>query len=326
MDEDYENYTDDDYVDELKQYAQDNKSEQAQDEAERRKQLAEMVGGYMGLWWYLRSFSSSTARNIRTYAAVADREAKIEAWTNGTPEDSKSAKLSAAAEERAKKLAPFRDLPGSKDQKVMLVNEFGACAVCAPYVGKVYTLEEAQELVPFHPNCRCTLVRVESNEANSLLVGATATLMTRKESENPESNPMSEEELKTATEWFTSTGGLIVMDAESIRLLDYFGIEASAHDGYSISLRPNPNRAAVYEELYHAKQYRDGIITGVGESRFKSEILAQHYLLDNAKKLKLSDYEIKATEKALVDWEADLNEFYNKNNISNRWSYGDRTN
>ena len=101
MDEDYENYTDDDYVDELKQYAQDIKSEQAQDEAERRKQLAEMVGGYMGLWWYLRSFSSSTARNIRTYAAVADREAKIEAWTNGTPEDSKSAKLSAAAEERA---------------------------------------------------------------------------------------------------------------------------------------------------------------------------------------------------------------------------------
>ena len=74
--------------------------------------------------------------------------------------------------------------------------------------------------------------------------------MTRKESENPESNPMSEEEL---------------MDDESIRLLDYFGIEASAHDGYSISLRPNPNRAAVYEELYHAKQYRDGIITGVGE-------------------------------------------------------------
>ncbi len=200
MNEDYENYTDDDYVDELKQYAQDIKSEQAQDEAERRKQLAEMVGGYMGLWWYLRSFSSSTARNIRTYAAVADREAKIEAWTNGTPEDSKSAKLSAAVEERAKKLTPFRDLPGSKDQKVMLVNEFGACTVCAPYVGKTYTLEEAQELVPFHPNCRCTLVRVTKlDEKIALTSGGAASANNTGKTDNKDTDDVEDDIIDSQT-------------------------------------------------------------------------------------------------------------------------------
>lgn len=242
MDEDYENYTDDDYVDELKQYAQDIKSEQAQDEAERRKQLAEMVGGYMGLWWYLRSFSSSTARNIRTYAAVADREAKIEAWTNGTPEDSKSAKLSAAAEERAKKLAPFRDLPGSKDQQVMLINEFGACAVCAPYVGKTYTLEEAQELVPFHPNCRCTLVRVTEQDdkfqmITSGAIGETAMRIKQDDDEpdqeeydyeNIDEKPKEKIEIKSIKdvpkEWF-SLRGVKTVDGTVIKQVNFHAIE-----------------------------------------------------------------------------------------------------
>lgn len=148
-DNDYENYSDDDYLAELKDYVDAAKKEKEQDEAERRKQLAEMVGGYMGLWWYLRSFSASAARNIRTYAAIADREAKVAAWK------------SAAA--RDKGLSQYRDLPGRKDQQVMIINEFGACQYCLPYVGKTYLLGDAQTLVPFHPNCRCTLVRVEDD-------------------------------------------------------------------------------------------------------------------------------------------------------------------
>lgn len=153
-DNDYENYSDDDYLAELKDYVDAAKKEKEQDEAERRKQLAEMVGGYMGLWWYLRSFSASAARNIRTYAAIADREAKVTAWK------------SAAA--RDKGLSQYRDLPGRKDQQVMIINEFGACQYCLPYVGKTYLLGDAQTLVPFHPNCRCTLVRVEDDSKPDL--------------------------------------------------------------------------------------------------------------------------------------------------------------
>ncbi|MBJ7675598.1 DUF4258 domain-containing protein [Weissella confusa] len=153
-DNDYENYSDDDYLAELKDYVDAAKKEKEQDEAERRKQLAEMVGGYMGLWWYLRSFSASAARNIRTYAAIADREAKVTAWK------------SAAA--RDKGLSQYRDLPGRKDQQVMIINEFGACQYCLPYVDKTYFLGDAQTLVPFHPNCRCTLVRVEDDSKPDL--------------------------------------------------------------------------------------------------------------------------------------------------------------
>lgn len=153
-DNDYENYSDDDYLAELKDYVDAAKKEKEQDEAERRKQLAEMVGGYMGLWWYLRSFSASAARNIRTYAAIADREAKVTAWK------------SAAA--RDKGLSQYRDLPGRKDQQMMIINEFGACQYCLPYVGKTYSLGDAQTLVPFHPNCRCTLVRVEDDSKPDL--------------------------------------------------------------------------------------------------------------------------------------------------------------
>lgn len=153
-DNDYENYSDDDYLAELKDYVDAAKKEKEQDEAERRKQLAEMVGGFMGLWWYLRSFSASTARNIRTYAAIADREAKVAAWKS--------------AADRDKGLSQYRDLPGRKDQQVMIINEFGACQYCLPYVGKTYSLGDAQTLVPFHPNCRCTLVHVEDDSKPDL--------------------------------------------------------------------------------------------------------------------------------------------------------------
>ena len=153
-DNDYENYSDDDYLAELKDYVDAAKKEKEQDEAERRKQLAEMVGGYMGLWWYLRSFSASAARNIRTYAAIADREAKVAAWKS--------------ADDRERELSQYRDLPGRKDQQVMIINEFGACQYCLPYVGKTYSLGDAQTLVPFHPNCRCTLVRAEDDSKPDL--------------------------------------------------------------------------------------------------------------------------------------------------------------
>lgn len=50
----------------------------------------------------------------------------------------------------------------------MIINEFGACQYCLPYVGKTYSLGDAQTLVPFHPNCRCTLVRVEDDSKPDL--------------------------------------------------------------------------------------------------------------------------------------------------------------
>lgn len=140
---DYEDYSDSDFEAELSTYVKDHKKQQEKDEAEKHKRLGEMVGGFMGLWWYLRSFRSSTVRNIKTYSAVADREAKLNAWAQ-------------------------LDNP-----KVTLINEFGACEKCIPYLGQEYTLEEARAIIPIHYNCRCTFVLVEEPAlASGLIAGA----------------------------------------------------------------------------------------------------------------------------------------------------------
>lgn len=88
----------------------------------------------------MRAFSAASSRNIRTYAAVADREAKLTAWDN--------------VESEIKAEHPHAE------SKVIIMNEFGACKVCLPYLGDYYTMAEAKSLVPFHYNCRCTIRRI----------------------------------------------------------------------------------------------------------------------------------------------------------------------
>lgn len=41
--------------------------------------------------------------------------------------------------------------------KVIIVNEFGACAKCQMFLGKAMRLDDARNLLPIHPNCRCEL-------------------------------------------------------------------------------------------------------------------------------------------------------------------------
>lgn len=153
--DDYENYSDKDFEEELRSYIKDSKKQQDENDAEKHKHLSEMVGGFMGLWWYLRSLRSSTVRNLKTYSAVADREAKFSVWDS------------------------------MKDPKVTLINEFGACERCIPYLDQEYTLSEARSIIPIHYNCRCTFVLLD--DANVLLPGMIAgTLNSSQSDENNE--------------------------------------------------------------------------------------------------------------------------------------------
>ncbi|QIL50103.1 hypothetical protein G7084_01460 [Weissella coleopterorum] len=138
----YEDYSDEDFENELISYIKDSKKQQEEKDAEKHKHLSEMVGGFMGLWWYLRSFRSSTVRNLKTYSAVADREAKFSIWDT------------------------------MNNPKVTLINEFGACERCVPYLGQEYTLDEARSIIPIHYNCRCTFVLLDDD--NGLLPGMIA--------------------------------------------------------------------------------------------------------------------------------------------------------
>lgn len=41
-------------------------------------------------------------------------------------------------------------------KKVVWVINSGACDICAPHDGKVYTMAQAEGLIPAHPNCLCS--------------------------------------------------------------------------------------------------------------------------------------------------------------------------
>ena len=45
--------------------------------------------------------------------------------------------------------------------KVMWVANTAACRICEPHDGKKYTLNEADGIIPVHPNCLCSWVAVD---------------------------------------------------------------------------------------------------------------------------------------------------------------------
>ena len=71
-------------------------------------------------------------------------------------------------------------------------------------------------------------------------------------------------------------------------------------------MKKSPGRAAVFEELIHATQYRQGKNDGTYKSRLLCEIEAQEKLLKYQKSYKLTKSEIKQTEKALKAYKKEL--------------------
>ena len=111
---------------------------------------------------------------------------------------------------------------------------------------------------------------------------------------------------------FKTIGGKYICDERAEAYLSKCGAEASALDGYTILFHRNPSRAAVYEELFHTKQFRDGKINGSIENRLECEIEAQQYLLDNASGLGLTKPEIAQTRKALETYRRELSKMKGK--------------
>ena len=70
----------------------------------------------------------------------------------------------------------------------------------------------------------------------------------------------------------------------------------------TILLRQKPGRACVFEELIHARQYRQGLNDGSTISRIQNEIAAQEMLLKNSNAYKLTPLEIRQTQSALASY------------------------
>lgn len=120
--------------------------------------------------------------------------------------------------------------------------------------------------------------------------------------------PMPKKQLKKIVKAFRKNGGIIQMNTDTDGYLEYKKAEAITYDAKTILLRQNPGRAAVFEELIHAAQFRKGMNDGSLRSRIICEIEAQNKLLRNAKAYKLTDAEIRQTRSALKAYEKQLNE------------------
>ena len=107
---------------------------------------------------------------------------------------------------------------------------------------------------------------------------------------------------------FKAIGGIYICNKDSEEFLSVQGAEAITLDSFTILFRRGPSRSVVYEELFHAEQFRNGKITGTQQNRLECEIEAQKYLLENADKFKLTKPEIVQTKDMLVVYTQKLSE------------------
>ena len=199
------------------------------------------------------------------------------------------------------------------------------CEICGEHHGNEYDIDEAPHL-PAHPGCRCTFVPVidvdsaaeelkqARAELNSIsrrsiieLEKGTDILLYRKKENVFGFEPMPKKQFLRKIKEFKKIGGLIQCDEYTENyLLNVKKAEGVTYNGYTILLPRRPSRSAVYEELFHAQQYRDGKIDGSELSRVRCEIEAQMYLLDNVEKFNFTEKEVELTKKNLNMYKNDL--------------------
>ncbi len=118
--------------------------------------------------------------------------------------------------------------------------------------------------------------------------------------------PMSKKQLQKIVKAFRKNGGIIQMNGMTDAYLAGKHAEAITYNEKTILLKQKPGRAAVFEELIHATQFRKGENDGSYESRLLCEIAAQEKLLRYQKAYKLTQEEVKQTESALKAYQMEL--------------------
>ena len=130
--------------------------------------------------------------------------------------------------------------------------------------------------------------------------------MDRKHKPDSYIEPMPRDEFRQLMKEFKEKGGKYIADDDSEAFLDAQCAEAITLNENTILFHKRPTRSAVYEELFHVKQFREGKIDGTICNAYKCEIEAQEYLLDNAVDLGLTAEEICQTEAALERYREEL--------------------
>lgn len=135
--------------------------------------------------------------------------------------------------------------------------------------------------------------------------------MFRKSSKN-NIEPMPSKQFHRIEKSFKQKGGTFQYNDATDDYLKIRNAEAITYNATTILIKKKPSRASVFEELIHAHQYKIGKNDGTYPARLKCEIEAQKKLLSNQKSYKLTDAEVKQTQKALEAYEAEYEEYIKK--------------
>ena len=118
--------------------------------------------------------------------------------------------------------------------------------------------------------------------------------------------PMPKKQLQKIVKAFKRNGGIMQMNDATDAYLRSKKAEAITYDAKTILLKQRPGRAAVFEELIHATQYRQGKNDGSYKQRLLCEIEAQEKLIKYQKAYKLTPAEVKQTEQELKSYRKEL--------------------
>ena len=107
---------------------------------------------------------------------------------------------------------------------------------------------------------------------------------------------------------FKDSGGFVWQDDQAFSYLKNRGVDACCLDYDTIVLQEKPLISEILEELFHAKQFKDGLITDSRESQLIAEIEAQEYLISVASKFNIPKSEQRQTKRALEFYKQELKE------------------
>lgn len=189
-----------------------------------------------------------------------------------------------------------------------IMTEAKACPICQPFGGKIYKVSElvpALNAPPFHPNCRCTTV------PNKYLAKDKEKVYNQGVDRNKNPNkrrPVNITRQKELLKDFTESGGFVWQDDKATTYLNTRGVDACCLGHDLVVLQKRPLISEILEELFHAKQFQNGLVIDNEESKILAEIEAQEYLISVAKEYNIPKSEQKQTEIALENYKKRLKE------------------
>lgn len=215
--------------------------------------------------------------------------------------------------------------------------------ICQEHDNQVYDRDKAVPGVncpPMHPWCRSTTVGYDEDadysklkrRARNPVTGKTELVpadMTYKEwyskyvakdgekvynqgmdrNKDPDKRrPVNITKQKELLRDFKDSGGFVWQDDQAASYLKNRGVDACCLDYDMIVLQKKPLISEILEELFHAKQFKDGLITDSRESQLLAEIEAQEYLISVASKFDIPKSEQRQTRMALEFYKQELKE------------------